>query len=137
MQHSFLRICAAAMALSATAAALAFNIRGTVAESGTLEPLIQASVRLLAQRDSAIVKTAVSDIDGNFKLEGVKAGRYIVEASYVGYTPQTRNVNLQKNMRLDTLLLSPGSIMLKEATVVEEVEVNVWNLNVADIAHEV
>ncbi|MDE6497525.1 MAG: outer membrane beta-barrel protein [Muribaculaceae bacterium] len=117
MQHLLRRMCVAAIALTATAAALAYNIRGTVAESGTLEPLIQASVRLLAARDSAIVKTAVSDIDGNFTLDNVKAGHYIVEASYVGYTPQMRSIQLKKNMRLDTLLLSPGSIMLKEATV--------------------
>ena len=117
MQHLFQRVLATAVAITIAASAHAFNIRGTVAESGTLEPLIQASVRLLAARDSSIVKTAVSDIDGNFTLDNVKAGRYIVEASYVGYTPRTCDIRLQKSMRLDTLLLSPGSIMLKEATV--------------------
>ena len=117
MHHLIKRIAAAALALAATAAAFGFSIRGTVAESGTLEPLIQASVRLLAARDSAVVKTAVSDIDGHFTLAEVKAGRYILEASYVGYKAATRNINLQKNMRVDTLLLSPSSIMLREATV--------------------
>lgn len=118
MSFTLKRIAAAALAVTATAAAFAYTIRGTVVESGTDEPLIQASLRLLAARDSAVVKTAVSDIDGRFALGDVKAGRYIVEASYVGYNPQYRDVNLQKNMRLDTLRLSAGSIMLKEATVV-------------------
>jgi len=106
------------MALTFVPVALALNISGTVAESGTSEPLIQASVRLLASRDSNVVKTAVSDIDGRFSISGVKAGRYIVEASYVGYSSQYLNINLRKNMQLDTMLLSPSSIMLKEATVV-------------------
>lgn len=118
MHFPIQRLAAAALALTASVVAFAYNIRGTVAESGTSEPLIQASVRLLAARDSAIVKTAVSDIDGRFSIADVKPGRYIVEASYVGYTRQCREINLQKNARLDTIFLSPGSIMLKEATVV-------------------
>ena len=86
MHFPIQRLAAAALALTASVVAFAYNIRGTVAESGTSEPLIQASVRLLAARDSAIVKTAVSDIDGRFSIADVKPGRYIVEASYVGYT---------------------------------------------------
>ena len=86
MHFPIQRLAAAALALTASVVAFAYNIRGTVAESGTSEPLIQASVRLLAARDSAIVKTAVSDIDGRFSIADVKSGRYIVEASYVGYT---------------------------------------------------
>ena len=114
MHFPIQRLAAAALALTASVVAFAYNIRGTVAESGTSEPLIQASVRLLAARDSAIVKTAVSDIDGRFSIADVKSGRYIVEASYVGYTSQCRDINLQKNARLDTIFLSPGSIMLKD-----------------------
>lgn len=111
------RIAVCVMLATAAHAAFAFNIRGVVAEQGSLEPLIQASVRLLAAKDSSIVKTAVSDIDGRFALQDIKAGKYIVEASYVGYSAQTRDINLQRNLRLDTLLLVPSSVMLKEAVV--------------------
>ena len=105
-----------ALALAAQAA-FAFNIRGVVAEQGSLEPLIQASIRLLAAKDSSLVKTAVSDIDGKFSLQNIKAGKYIVEASYVGYSTQTRDIDLKRNLRIDTLLLAPSSVMLKEAVV--------------------
>lgn len=56
MHHSIHRLAALAVGLAATVAAMAYSVRGTVAETGTLEPLIQASVRLLAARDSAVVK---------------------------------------------------------------------------------
>ncbi|MDE6541942.1 MAG: outer membrane beta-barrel protein [Muribaculaceae bacterium] len=112
------RIAAATLALATVAAAFGFNISGVVAEDGAREPLIQASVRLLSARDSSVVKTAVSDVDGRFAIAGVKGGRYIVEASYVGYAPQTRDIRLRADARLDTMLLAPSSYMLKEATVV-------------------
>lgn len=118
MHHSHLRLCALLAGLTVAMSAWAYSIRGTIAESGTLEPLIQASVRLLAARDSAVVKTAVSDIDGHFAISDVKGGRYILEASYVGYSPEFRNIRLSHDTRLDSIFLSPSSIMLKEATVV-------------------
>lgn len=118
MKSSFPRLAAAAAAFGlAVAAASAFDIRGTVAEDGTREPLIQASLRLLAARDSAVVKTAVSDADGRFTISGVKAGRYVLEASYVGYNAAFRNVRLQRDVRLDTLYLAPSSVMLRETVV--------------------
>lgn len=82
------------------------------------EPLIQASVRLLASRDSSLVRGAVTDTDGRYALENVRSGRYIVEVSYVGYTTDYRNITVgDENVRLRPVLLQPGAVMLREATV--------------------
>ncbi len=72
----------------------AVTLLGTVSDAGTGEALIQASVRVLASRDSSVVKGAVTNTSGRFRIEGVKAGKYIVEVSYVGYTPQTRSITV-------------------------------------------
>ncbi|MDE6134487.1 MAG: TonB-dependent receptor, partial [Muribaculaceae bacterium] len=97
----------------------AATLRGSVIDAGTREALMQASVRVLAQRDSALVKGAVTDDNGRFSVAGLKAGKYIVEVSYVGFNSAYRNISLgDSDMRLKPFELSESSLMLAEATVV-------------------
>ena len=99
------------------ATARAATIRGAVNDKSG-EALIQASVRLLAQKDSSLVKGAVTNENGRFVLDGIKDGKYIVEASYVGYAPQTRSRTVAgKNLRLDPFSLEENAIALNEAVV--------------------
>ncbi len=58
------------------------------------ESLPQASVRVLAARDSSLVKAAVTNNSGRFTISGLNKGKYIVEASYVGFEPQTRDITV-------------------------------------------
>lgn len=93
-------------------------LRGRVIDAEANEGLIQASVRVLAVKDSAVVKAAVTNPSGRFAIEGLKAGKYIVEASYVGYAAEMRNITMtDADMRLKPFALSPSAIALKEATV--------------------
>lgn len=61
------------------------TIRGKVYDSETHQPLTGASVSLqTAQSTLDIIST---DENGNFRLEQVPVGRYILKASFVGYEP--------------------------------------------------
>ena len=94
------------------------TLLGIAKDATTGEALIQASVRVLAQKDSSLVKGAVTDADGRFRIAGVKPGKYIVEVSYVGYEPQLRPVTLSgRDLTLKPFALSESSIMLNEAVV--------------------
>ncbi len=96
----------------------AATILGSIVDSSTQEPLIQASVRLLKAADSTLVKGAVTNDNGRFRIEDVKAGKYIVEASYVGYSPQYTDVNVSTDrVRLKPIALSESALMLREAVV--------------------
>ena len=98
---------------TATAATLLGNVTDAQGES-----LPQASVRVLAAKDSSLVKAAVTDINGKFKISGIKKGKYIVEASYVGFDPGLQNVTVEdKDLTLKTFVLSESSIALKETVV--------------------
>lgn len=93
-------------------------MRGSVLDNGG-EALPQASVRLLAARDSSLVKAVVTADNGRFRLDGVGQGSYIVEASYVGFNTDTRNINVgSTDVRLKPFRLSESSIALGEAVVV-------------------
>ena len=59
-------------------------ICGTVTDAKIKEPLIGASVVI-----EGTTVGAITDIDGNFRIENVKPGTYTVAASYVSYQTQT------------------------------------------------
>ena len=52
--------------------AIAAKITGTVKDAATLDPLMEATVRLLSAKDSSFVKGVTTSLEGNFKLDGVK-----------------------------------------------------------------
>lgn len=93
----------------------AFNIIGTAVDD-TGEPMAQASVQLL-RPDSSVVKTALADINGQFKLNNLKRGKYIVHLSYVGYKPTYKDVNGNNdNIDLGRVSLASNALMLGEVT---------------------
>lgn len=105
-------------ALLSAAGCLAGNIKGTVADATDKSPLVNATVRILQQRDSAYVAGGMTDAQGNFTLN-VSNGNYIVEASYLGYRTATRNVTAgRRTVSADTIAMQPNTIVLKEAEVV-------------------
>ncbi len=50
--------------------------------SGT--PIKSATIMLFLAADSSLVKTSVSDANGNYEIESIKAGQYFVLVSFVG-----------------------------------------------------
>lgn len=93
-------------------------VRGSVLDNQG-EALPQASVRLLAARDSSLVKGVVTADNGRFRLDGVGQGSYIVEATYVGFSTATRNINVRNaDIRLEPFRLQESSIALNEAVIV-------------------
>lgn len=98
--------------------AWAYTVTGTVSDYHG-EGMPDATVRLLAQKDSAFVTGTLSDTDGHFRIADVNAGRYILEATYVGYNKGYKNVRVQdKNVKIDTIRITESSVMLKETTVI-------------------
>ena len=97
----------------------AVTLSGNVKETSTGEGLIQASVRLLAARDSSLVGGVVTNDNGRYTIPNVRPGKYIVEASYIGYETQLRDITVgDRDIRLKPFELKEGSVLLKEATVV-------------------
>ncbi len=95
----------------------AATLRGRITDNNG-EALIQASVRLLTSKDSTVVKGSVTNADGAFTLSNIKAGKYIVEASYVGYATQMRDINVgDKDLRLKPFVLEESAIALRDAVV--------------------
>ena len=82
--------------------------------------MVQATIQLFTATDSTFVGGTVSDIKGNFIIEAPSNGTYRLKISSVGYQTIEREVILRRyqNQDLGRLLMSPESILLKEAVVV-------------------
>lgn len=86
-------------------------------------PVVQATVQALTLPDSTYVNGCVTNPDGKFTLPALKAGKYALKFSFVGYVTQVKGVTLsasKPSMNIGTVKLSEDAIMLKEAVVVAQ-----------------
>ena len=102
----------------ATTAMAQHMLTGTVVESGTDEPMVQTTVRLL-KKNGTVVAGAVTDVMGRFKVSIPKSGRYNVQISCVGYKPLAFELRLgaDKDFPLGTVVMEPEAVMLEGAVV--------------------
>lgn len=107
---------------SATAMAQSkFNVTGAVAEKGTNEAVVSATVRVLSLPDSAMVDGAATTATGSFTIKDIKKGKYALKVTYIGYQDQVIALDLtnkkSRDVSVGTILINPDSKLLKEANV--------------------
>ena len=105
------------------------TVSGRVVESDTKEPAAQATVQLLSLPDSAYAAGIASSNQGWFTLPKVKAGKYVLKVSYIGFRTKLVPVQLSANAtdkKLGTITLDPDAVMLKEAVITAEAPIVVF-----------
>ena len=93
-----------------TGVAQKLELRGRITERSSGEPLISAVVRV-----NGTSMNAVSDADGNYLISFDKKGVYTVSVSYIGFTEETKQIDLDRNRTVDFML--ENSIHLSEVLV--------------------
>ena len=102
-----------------SAAIHAANVTGIVKDMDSGDPMMEAAVKLLAAKDSAFVAGVTTDLDGKFSFTGVKAGKYILTVSYIGYADLEKPITVgSSNLRLGELRIKEASHLLGEVSVV-------------------
>ena len=92
-------------------------VKGTVNDEAG-EPMPQATVRLLAPKDSSFVKGTKTNLDGRYTISGVKNGKYIIETTFLGYVNSHRNIEVTgQTLNVPAIAMKESSIMLKEVSV--------------------
>lgn len=91
------------------------TIRGTVTDKESFMPLVGAKVIIVG---SSPLLGAVTDVDGNFRIDSIPVGRQTVQVTYVGY-----ETYVQQNIDLTSkdIVLSIG--MVESVNMMEEVEI--------------
>jgi hypothetical protein len=116
MRHFTLFFCLL-LGLGAARAQAPTTVSGRVADGKDQSPLIGANVLLIHLPDSVKRGTAV-DTDGKFQFDNVAAGRYVLDASFVGYAKLSQAVTVAgQPVTLGTLALQTGGIQLKGVVV--------------------
>lgn len=100
------------------------TLRGTVIEAATEEPVASATVALWSAADSSLVTGAITNADGTFAIEGIRAGQYALRVSFVGYRSQSiPNLEISSSNRtidLDRIALEEDTEALEGVEVTAE-----------------
>ncbi len=101
--------------LSMAGIAQTHTLSGTVCdEQGTLP---YATVMVWQGNDTLKATYGITDKQGDFALRGLKEGQYKGLVKFTGFAHLPFSVNLDKDVRLDTLRLQPDVQQLKEVQV--------------------
>ena len=93
------------------------KITGKIIDESNNQHIEYANVSLLTQ-DSTFITGVATDNGGGFQLKEVNDGDYILCISCVGYENSYLSIrNLQANLNLGELPLSPDNVMLEGVTV--------------------
>lgn len=95
------------------------KLSGRVLEADR-QPAIAATVTLLKAKDSTSVITTLTNVDGEFILEKLNAGEYLISISAIGFDKyQTSLISLKESsdMNMPDIILHPGSTALKGVSV--------------------
>lgn len=96
-------------------------VSGRVIEQGSAVSLEYANVAIYSLPDSTLAGGAIAGADGHFEVDGLKPGKYYVDAKFIGYEHTKQgNIEISKeNLEVDlgTLELVPASENLQEVSV--------------------
>ncbi len=97
------------------------KVSGSIKDGGNQKIIDAATVSLLKAKDSGLVKTAVTDKEGNFSFENVKDGSYLVLATSIGHSKTYSTAfgvsSANSIISAGVLQLIPASKVLKEVVV--------------------
>lgn len=88
-----------------------FTISGKITDKSSGKPLPSASIFI----ENTWYATA-ADLEGNFTFSNIKAGKYSIKVSYIGYQPLQNTIDLKASTNLD-LCLEKSTVMQDEVII--------------------
>lgn len=90
------------------------NIKGTIVDKTSKEPLIGATIQVVGTETGAI-----TDMDGNFVLDGLNEGEtYQIEIKYISYKPLVATAKASAGLPATVYELDADNLVLSDVTVV-------------------
>jgi hypothetical protein len=81
------------------------------------ESIPNATILLLNFSDSIQVDGMISDLDGNFTLDNIKEGEYLMKVQYLGFEDLFRNIQLHGDLDLGNVMIRETATDLGEVTI--------------------
>ena len=111
------------------------SVTGRVVDAEGGEAMARTTVQIYslttqkAKTDTTFVSGTYTDAQGNFALNGVKAGKFLLRLSYLGYktkdmqvsVPTAKSSNNKSQIALGTISMEADAVLLNEAVVTANV----------------
>lgn len=98
-----------------------YNLSGTVLDSLSGQPLIEANISLVLTKDKSVTGAA-SDSKGKFRIEKVRPGNYQLKVSYIGYNTKKIPVEIKnRSIDFEKIYLGHAPVNSAEVEVVDVV----------------
>jgi hypothetical protein len=94
-----------------------YSIKGKVMNARSKESIPNATILLLNFSDSIQVDGMISDLDGNFTLDNIKEGEYLMKVQYLGFENLFRNIQLHRDLDLGNVMIRETATDLGEVTI--------------------
>lgn len=93
-----------------------YTLKGIVQDKSK-QPVSYVSVALLASDSTTLVTGAISDDKGQFQLSNIKAGRYCISLSFIGFKPLKEkivvNADIERSFVLDDDAVALNEVVVK------------------------
>ena len=100
------------------ASAQSLKLTGSVNDATDNSPLISAAVSIAPAKDTDNVSGVLTDDSGNFEIDNLAKGTYMIRVTYVGYERIVRYLRMDStDKNIGSLKLKSESEMLKSVTV--------------------
>jgi outer membrane receptor protein involved in Fe transport len=96
-----------------------YSISGTVKDT-TNETVAFANMLILQSKDSTVVTGTSSDEKGNFKIEDLKSGLYLIKTSFIGYKDNFKQLDIQEDINNIVVVLEESAEALNEVQIFVE-----------------
>ena len=93
-----------------------FGLTGKVRDEKN-EAIPFASVFLLRSSDSTLAKGTSADENGNFKIENIQQGLYVLKASYIGWTSKHIVLDISNDITIGAVIIAQQTEALDEVVV--------------------
>lgn len=96
------------------------EIKGKIIDKSNEEPMSYVTVAIIPEGSTIPAAGCNSDDNGMFRLTNVKAGKYTLQLSFVGYVNENRTIEItpsKSKINLGTITMKPDRKILKEVVV--------------------
>lgn len=115
-----------------------YEITGVVVDSASKQPIEYASVAVYKKKDSLLISGSITNLNGEFVIKGVPAGKYILKSNFIGYKTGKKPVdivdapiNLRKPIELSSTSLNLAEVQITDKQNAKQVSIEKTKINVA------
>lgn len=112
MKKNILCVFVTLLVMSFSLSAQTINFRGRLIDKDSNKPISRGNVSIIGLNYGTI-----TDSNGEFIIKQLKVGRYVVEYSFIGYQTQKQIVDINKDNKVFTIVLSRANVVLNNVNV--------------------